>query len=105
MQACVDGLDGMLNARMTNRLVASMKQKTLRPLRLFTYALGRVASDSRFRYPEISYFGHEVFVQKYILGFQIAMNDAAVARVQKIHAFSDLWGWSVDNGDGEKELR
>ena len=104
MQACVDGLDGMLNARMTNRLVASMKQKTLWPLRLFTYALGRVASDSRFRYPEIGYFGHEVFVQKYVLGFQVTMNDAAVARVQKIHAFSDLWAWSVDNSDIEREL-
>ena len=60
-------------------------------------ARGRAASGSLSRYAEIGYFGHEVFVQQDVLGFQIAMNNAALARVQKLHAFSDLWAWSVDN--------
>ena len=68
-------------------------------------ARGRVASDSLSRYPKIGYFGHEVFVQQYVLRFQIAMNNPALARVQKLHACCNLRGRSVDNIEVERELK
>ena len=67
-------------------------------------ARGRAASDSGSRYAEIGYFGHEVFVEQYVLGFEVTMNHTALVCVQKLHAFGNLWGWSVDNSYGEREL-
>ena len=55
-------------------------------------ARGRAASDSGSRYAEIGYFGHEVFVEQYVLGFEVTMNHTALTCVQKLHAFGDLWG-------------
>ena len=60
-------------------------------------ARGRAASGGLSRYPEIGYFGHEVFVQKYVFRLQVTMNHTALARVQKLHTLSDLWAWSGDN--------
>ena len=60
-------------------------------------ARSRVASGRRSRYPEIGYLGNEVLVQQYVCGLQVTVNHRVLARVQIVHAFGNLWAWTVDD--------
>ena len=65
---CVDGAEAATNYSSYVRLTITCGRR----------ARGRAASDSLPRYAEIGYFGHEVFVQQYVLGFQVTMNDTVL---------------------------
>ena len=39
----------------------------------------------------------EVFVQQYVCGLQVTVNHRVLARVQIVHAFGNLWAWTVDD--------